>query len=264
VSTSLPAPIPVPRQEPGRESSARARVLGLPVDALSMDAAVATIAERIATGGLQRVVVTNANKAWLAARHAEMRRMMESADLVIAEYATAWAARRLGIAGIEHVGGLTLMVRLLEEAALRGWTVFLLGARQPVLERLVQRLRRERPELRLVGHAHGYLDAGQVAAVRAQLAACTPDLLFVATGSPKQERFIFGLEEGMAKVAIGVGGSFDVIAGVKKDAPSWMRGRGLEWLYRLGQDPANLWRRYLLTNPWFAWQVAREAWARRR
>jgi N-acetylglucosaminyldiphosphoundecaprenol N-acetyl-beta-D-mannosaminyltransferase len=238
-------------------------VLGVPVDPLTMDGAVATIADRIAAGRLQRVYVANANKAWLAARDPALRALLQRADLVVAEYAMAWAARRLGIAGVEHVGGLTLVARLLVEAPARDWSVFLLGGRGEVVGALAARLRQAAPGPRLVGWHHGYLDAAGEAHVRALLAARAPDILLVAMGSPRQERFIGRLEEGMARVALGVGGSFDVLSGVKKDAPAWMRGRGLEWLFRLSQDPRNLWKRYLITNPWFVWRVYHEAWTRR-
>lgn len=239
-------------------------MLGLPVDRLTMDGAVARVAAGIASGRLHRVMVTNANKAWLAHRDEALRDLMESADLVVAEYATAWAARRTGIIGVEHVGGLTLMMRLLAEAPMRDWSVYLLGAEAAVVEALAAQLRARAPRLRIVGAHHGYLDGATEEAVRADLRAERPDLLFVAMGSPRQEQFIGRLEDGMAGVAIGVGGSFDVLAGRKKDAPAWMRGRGLEWLYRLRQDPRRLWRRYMVTNVWFVVRVAQEAWWSRR
>jgi N-acetylglucosaminyldiphosphoundecaprenol N-acetyl-beta-D-mannosaminyltransferase len=238
----------------------RPRVLGLPVDCLTMERAVDRIATFIEERRLHRVVVTNANKAWLAHRDPSLQALLESADLVVAEYATAWAAKRLGIPGVEHVGGLTLMQRLLAEAPLRGWSVYLLGAEPEVVEGLAQTLVQRAPRLRLVGAHHGYLDAAARAEVHTALGALRPDLLFVAMGSPRQEQFMAGLSDGMAGVALGVGGSFDVLAGRKRDAPAWMRGRGLEWLFRLWQNPRGLWKRYLVTNAWFVWQVMREAW----
>jgi N-acetylglucosaminyldiphosphoundecaprenol N-acetyl-beta-D-mannosaminyltransferase len=172
----------------------------------------------------------------------------------------AWAARRLGIDGVHHVGGITLMERLLDVAAARGRTVYLLGAAPDVVEALATRLGRERPGLRLVGWHHGYLDDDAWEAVVAELGQARPDLLFVGMGSPLQERRIAELAARLPalKVAMGVGGSFDVLAGRKKDAPAWARGRGLEWVYRLAQDPARLWRRYLVTNTWFVAAVARD------
>ncbi|HET9985391.1 MAG TPA: WecB/TagA/CpsF family glycosyltransferase [Longimicrobiales bacterium] len=255
------------RTEPAARSGARGtrrRVAGSPVDAVSLEAAVAFVAAALARRTACRIVVTNANKAWLAARDARLREILEGADLVVAEWATSWAARTLGVAGVEHVGGITLMVRLLAEAERSGWSCYFLGAAPGVAETLVARLRRERPALRIAGWHHGYLDEASRATVVAELVAKRPDLLFVAMGSPLQEYFLAGLPASAAGAGLGVGGSFDVLAGLKRDAPAWARGRGLEWLYRLSQDPRRLWRRYLVTNTWFVARVVRERLARRR
>jgi len=234
-------------------------IAGVPVDRVDMEGAVGVVRGVLGGGGRCRILVVNANKAWLARREARLRGVLASAELVIAEWAMVWAAERLGREGIGHVGGITLMARLLAEAEREGWTVYLLGARPEVVEKLAERLRAERPALRLVGWHHGYLDGESNARVRAELARLRPDLLFVAMGSPLQEYWIDeGWGELGARVALGVGGSFDVLAGLKRDAPDWARGRGLEWLYRLVQDPGRLWRRYLVTNTWFVWQVWRE------
>ncbi|MBX6366002.1 MAG: WecB/TagA/CpsF family glycosyltransferase [Gemmatimonadetes bacterium] len=228
------------------------------MDAVGLEGAVAFVASALARQRACRIVVTNANKAWLAARDARLRAILEGADLVVAEWATAWAARRLGVAGVEHVGGITLMVRLLAEAEARGWSCYFLGAAPGVADAMVARLRRERPRLRIAGWYHGYLDEASGAAVAAALRATRPDLLFVAMGSPLQEYYLAALPAESAGAALGVGGSFDVLAGLKRDAPAWARGHGLEWLYRLAQDPRRLWRRYLVTNTWFVARVLRE------
>lgn len=228
------------------------------MDALDMAGAVREVRGALAGGKRCRILVVNANKAWLARRDERLRGILEGAELVIPEWAMVWAAARLGLEGIHHIGGITLMVRLLEEAEAEGWTVYLLGARPEVVDALAERLGSERPALRVVGWHHGYLDEEGTARVRAELAELRPDLLFVAMGSPLQEYWIDeGWGEHGARVALGVGGSFDVLAGLKRDAPAWARGRGLEWLYRLAQDPRRLWRRYLVTNSWFLWEIAR-------
>ncbi|HEX6938352.1 MAG TPA: WecB/TagA/CpsF family glycosyltransferase [Longimicrobiales bacterium] len=237
----------------------RVRILGSPVDAVTMEGAVARAAEAIAGGDRCRILVTNANKAWLARRDARLRAILEGAELVVPEWATVWAARRLRRPALHHVGGITLMVRLLDEAERNGWTAYFLGARPEAVEVLVDRLRRERPALRIAGWHHGYLDAELDRAVRRELATARPDLLFVAMGSPLQEYWIADAwVEIRARVALGVGGSFDVLAGLKRDAPAWARGRGLEWLYRLAQDPRRYARRYLVTNTWFVAAVLAE------
>jgi N-acetylglucosaminyldiphosphoundecaprenol N-acetyl-beta-D-mannosaminyltransferase len=241
----------------------RVRILDLPVDRLTMDEAVAWTASAIRADRLHRVVVTNAHKAWLAHRDERLRAVLESAELVIPEYATVWAARRAGIPGVHQVGGLTLAARLLREAPVCGWSVYLLGARPEVVERLDCELRRALPGLNICGAHHGYLDEAGRSRVVEELKRVRPDLLFVAMGSPLQEAFMAGLQEGMARVAIGVGGSFDVLAGFKKDAPR-LRGTGLEWLYRLAQDPLRLSKRYMVTNAWFVTRVLWWTWRRRR
>lgn len=240
-------------------TAGRDRIAGVPVDRVSLEAAVAIAGRVIAGGARCRILVTNANKAWLASRDARLRAALDAADLVVPEFAMVWAARRLKRRGIRHVGGIRLMQRLLEEAEREGWSVYFLGARPEVVEGLVAVQRRERPGLRIAGWHHGYLDGSLDARVRAELADLRPDLLFVAMGSPLQEYWLTADPAGpAARVALGVGGSFDVLAGLKRDAPVWMRGRGLEWLFRLSQDPRRLWKRYLVTNSWFVRSVLRE------
>lgn len=242
----------------------RERIAGVPVDRGDLEGAVATVRGVLSSASADRrcrILVVNANKAWLARRDGRLRGVLEGAELVIPEWAMVWAAERLGVEGIAHVGGITLMVRLLEEAEREGWSVYLLGARDEVVGALAERLGRERPGLRVVGWHHGYLDDEGSARVRGELAALRPDLLFVAMGSPLQEYWIDAAwGEPGARVALGVGGSFDVLAGLKQDAPGWARGRGLEWVYRLAQDPRRLWRRYLVTNSWFVGRVLLDGW----
>lgn len=241
----------------------RERVLGLPVDAITMEGTVAAVASAIAQRRRYHILVTNANKAWLASRDARLRAALEGAELVIPEFATVWAAGLLGRAGVVQVGGITLMKRLLPEAAARGWSCYFLGARPATVEAMVRRLRADFPALQIAGWHHGYLDEASAAAVRDELRQRRPDLLFVAMGSPLQEYFIDALPADSARVSVGVGGSFDVLAGLKRDAPAWLRGSGFEWVYRLAQDPRRLWRRYLVTNPWFVARVLRERWTER-
>jgi N-acetylglucosaminyldiphosphoundecaprenol N-acetyl-beta-D-mannosaminyltransferase len=236
----------------------RERVLGQPVHCLAAAEAVELVGRCIAERRRCRIVVTNANKAWLATRDARLRSILEEAELVIPEYATAWAARRLSRPDVRYIGGQRLMRQLLAAAPDRGWSVYFLGGAAQVVERMVEMLRAAAPGLRIAGYHHGYLDDAAWRSVREELAVVKPDLLFLGMGSPLQEYRMWELTESGPVASLGVGGSFDVLAGRKKDAPAWMQGRGLEWLYRLGQDPRNLWRRYAVTNPWFVWSVLRE------
>lgn len=235
------------------------RILGLPVHPVDLDGAVELAVRAVADGRRLRIAVTNANKCWLAARDPELRRFLEDADLVVPETAVVWGARLLGRAGIAPVWGVALATRLLAQADRRGWSVFLLGARAEVCERAAGQVRARFPGLHLAGHHHGYLTDDKFRAdVVHALEQARPDVLLVGMGSPLQERFLARLSPDAAPcVSIGVGGTFDVLAGLRGEAPSWIRGSGFEWLWRSAQDPRLL-ARYLVVNPWFVGAVLRE------
>jgi N-acetylglucosaminyldiphosphoundecaprenol N-acetyl-beta-D-mannosaminyltransferase len=244
--------------------AARTRILGMPVDSLTLEEAVAAVARMIAQGGTHRVSVVNANKLWLMRRNAELRHAVESSDLVVPEWAIVWAGACLGHALAGHVAGITLLQRLLDEGPRRAWSFFFLGARPSVVETMVERLTSRYAGLRVVGWQHGYFRPDEEPAVLDRMRAANPDVLAVALGSPRQELWLARHAKAVgARVALGVGGTFDVLSGHKPDAPAWARGRGLEWLHRLWLDPRNLWKRYLITNTWFVGQVALE-WGRLR
>ena len=157
------------------------------------------------------------------------------------------------------VWGVELAARLLERADRGGWSVYLLGGRAGVCERAAAAVRGRFPGLVLAGHHHGYLgDDGLRTGVVAALKRVRPDLLLVGMGSPLQEDFLASLPAGaVPAVSVGVGGTFDVLAGLRREAPSWVRGSGFEWLWRSAQDPRLL-ARYLVVNPWFVAAVLRE------
>lgn len=238
-------------------TSPRVQLFGLPVDSLTMGEAVGRVEELIRFQRSHRITVVNANKLWQASRDPTLAGIIRDSDMVIPEWAVVWAANVLGTPLRGHVGGITLTQELLPVAARAAHPVFFLGARPEVLEALVASVRRLYPTLRIAGTHHGYFGLDDQAVPRLVRDA-RPALLFVAMGSPRQEYWLERFQRDMeVPVSIGVGGTFDVLAGLKRDAPAWARGRGLEWLVRLAQDPANLWRRYLVTNTWFVWQVAR-------
>jgi N-acetylglucosaminyldiphosphoundecaprenol N-acetyl-beta-D-mannosaminyltransferase len=136
--------------------------------------------------------------------------------------------------------------------------VFFLGAKPDVLEKMKSHLEATNPNLAIAGMRSGYFETNQEQEIVDEINRSGAQILFVAMGTPRQEFWIERHRENLhIRVAMGVGGSFDVLAGIKKDAPQWVRNGG-EWLYRLVQDPRNLWKRYLRTNPWFVYRVLRE------
>jgi N-acetylglucosaminyldiphosphoundecaprenol N-acetyl-beta-D-mannosaminyltransferase len=164
----------------------------------------------------------------------------------------------------ERVAGIDLMQALFALAARNGYGVYILGARAEVLERAVEELRGRHPGLRVVGCRDGYFGPEEDAEVAREIREARPDMLFVAISSPRKEYFLGEQGPGLGvPFAMGVGGAIDVIAGETRRAPRWMQRLGLEWLYRLAQEPRRLLRRYATTNGRFVALVARD-WVRRR
>jgi N-acetylglucosaminyldiphosphoundecaprenol N-acetyl-beta-D-mannosaminyltransferase len=157
------------------------------------------------------------------------------------------------------VAGIDLMAAILHRGDERGYRVYCLGAEEAVLRAAVRRIQADYPGVRVCGHHHGWFTPDEEPAVAAAIAAARPDVLFVAMTSPHKERFLARWGELLElPVWHGVGGSFDVMAGKVRRAPLFWQRLGLEWLYRLLQEPRRLWKRYLVTNTVFGALVARE------
>lgn len=229
----------------------RTRVLGIAVHACR-DAFAAALALQARGGG--QVVTLNAEMTMAARADAALGEVIEAAELVIPDGAgVVWALGRQGLR-VPRSPGIELARRLLEHGGRQGWRVALVGASPATMERLRERLAAEIPGLDLVLACHGYQSAEAWPGLEHQLLALHPDLVLVALGVPRQETWIHGLHP-RSGLWMGVGGSFDVWAGMKKRAPTWMGTLQIEWLYRLLQEPQR-WRR-MLALPEFAWAVLR-------
>jgi len=239
----------------------RVSFLGYPVDNSTMEEILYWIKDSVKKRNPRIIAVTNANKLWQAHDNSDLSFFVKTADLIIPEYAVVWGAKKLGI-GLHHVGGIMLLKSFLPFAEKNGLRPYFLGAKPEVLQRMIARIRQQYPRLNISGYHHGYLNDADVkeAALR-DIKKNNPDVLFIAMGSPKQEYLMSELKGSLnVPVLMGVGGSFDVISGDKDDAPPWARSKGLEWVYRISQDPLDMsyWKRYIITNAWFVWRVARE------
>ena len=234
------------------------RILDIRVDETDMAAALdfiaAAISARKENGLLSRVVTLNPEGLYLAAADPAFAKIVESAALVTADGAgLLWAARQLGQPLRERVTGIDLMQTTCERAAREGWRVYLLGAKPGVAETVAAKLYERYAGLQICGLHHGYF-AGAEASVIEQINAAAPDILLVALGLPAQEFFCAAhQQEIQAAVAIGVGGSFDVLAGLIKRAPRFIQRAKLEWLWRLALQPSRLPR--MLVIPKFMWMV---------
>jgi N-acetylglucosaminyldiphosphoundecaprenol N-acetyl-beta-D-mannosaminyltransferase len=241
-------------------------VLGCRVDSVTLAEAVARAELAIATRDPIQHVAINAAKLVKYRRDAELRAAVDGCELATADgQAVVWASRLLGKRLPERVAGIDLMDALLAAASRRGYRVFLLGARQWVLERAEAAIATRFPAVDVVGRHHGFFGPAEEADVVEEIAAASPDLLFVALETPAKELF---LARNRGKLGIpfvmGVGGAFDVLGGARRRAPAWMRRGGLEWLYRLAQDPRRLAGRYVVGNTLFTWLVLRDAVRLRR
>ena len=241
----------------------RARILGVPVDLLSLPEALEAawrLGAAARPGRPALVLTPNPELIMQSRADAELRAAVEGADLCLADgVGVVWAARRRGLPVPGRVPGIDLFHALLARAAAEHRPVYLLGARPDVVAAAARRAAERFPGLRVAGAADGYFAArGQEAEAVAAVAASGAELLFVGLGVPAQERFLHRHrgEFGAVRLCMGVGGSFDVLSGFRRRAPAAVRRLGLEWLWRLGREPSR-WRRQLAL-PRFALAVLRD------
>ena len=230
------------------------------IDAVTLEQTVSRCATAVHTGESLVVGVLNAAKLVKVQRDAGLRSAIEGCDVNIADgMALVWAGRILGQPLQERVTGIDLFFTLLQEADREGWSVYLLGATEEVLGQVVSRVRRELPGVRIAGARNGYFDADDEPAIADAIRESGADLLFVGISTPKKELFLqrWGRKLGVS-VCHGVGGGFDVFAGLVERAPDIWQRLGLEWLYRVKQEPLRLCKRYLTTNVAFIYLVMRE------
>ncbi|SFR03756.1 WecB/TagA/CpsF family glycosyltransferase [Desulfoscipio geothermicus] len=231
-------------------------LLKAPVDRLTMAQAEERVAELVRGGGARRIITLNPEYLYRAVLgEPDLLELVHKADLVTADgEGIVWAGRVAGTPFPERVTGIDLMLRLVRRAAAEGWKVYLLGAAPGVAEEAAENLRRRHPGLQVAGTHHGYFKPDEEQRIVEDIKKTAPQLLFVALGAPAQEKWIDRNIERIGNVtAMGVGGSFDVIAGRVTRAPRWMQRLKIEWLGRLIREPSR-WRR-MLVLPKFAWLV---------
>ncbi|MGI6678075.1 MAG: WecB/TagA/CpsF family glycosyltransferase [Dehalobacterium sp.] len=226
-------------------------ILGVRVDKVDMMEALCLVDSYIQSGNFHHVITLNAEIIYQAQFNEDLKELINGANLVTPDGAgIVWAAGYLGEPVKERVTGIDLMLEICKQAHHNGWRIFLLGGAPGVAEEASQALREKHPNINIVGTHHGYFKEKEEEAVLAQIRQAEPDLIFVALGAPRQEFWIRAHREQLpVKIAIGVGGSFDVVSGRVKRAPLWMQKMKLEWLARLIKEP---WRfKRMLSLPKF-------------
>jgi len=231
----------------------RVQILSADVDPLTLDSCVEEVVTAAAVG--ERVWLATVNVAILMGmrRDPGLQEYADRARWVVADgQPLVWLSRLLGRPLPERVTGVDLIERLCARAEQDGMGVFFLGASDEVIGAAARAMKGRYPGLEL-GYANGYFTDDQALERASEIADAAPKLVFVGMGVPRQERFIQEhLDDMKANVTVGVGGSFDVIGGLRGRAPQAMQRSGLEWTYRLIQEPRRLWRRYLVTGAQFA------------
>jgi N-acetylglucosaminyldiphosphoundecaprenol N-acetyl-beta-D-mannosaminyltransferase len=222
----------------------RINVLDVPVDVVTITEAVQTIEGFIHEKTAHLIVTANAEMVMQAADDQELHSILVHADMVVADGAgVVWAAKHQGCPLPERVAGADLVPRLFELSARKGYKVFMLGSAPGIAEKAAAHVREKFPGVVICGMQDGYFAPAEEAAVVAHIKEVNPDILLVALGVPRQEKWIWRHKDNLnIPVCMGVGGVFDVLAGVAQRAPLWMQKAGLEWFYRLLKQPERLGR----------------------
>jgi exopolysaccharide biosynthesis WecB/TagA/CpsF family protein len=244
----------------------RTSFLGMPLDLLSMEELREAVVRAVQTRGGLLHGSLNALKVVEARRDPHLKRSLEQLDLITPDgMSVVWGMRLLGRGVVPRLPGVEVMADLLREGGRRGWAFYLLGAQPEISDCLKSRAEREYPGVRIVGAHHGYYQDSEEPGIVEGIRKSGADVLFVGMPSPRKERFLLDHRGALGvPFAMGVGGGLDLLAGKTRRAPLWMRRCGLEWSYRVAQEPRRLAGRYLSTNLRFAALLAGEILSTRR
>jgi N-acetylglucosaminyldiphosphoundecaprenol N-acetyl-beta-D-mannosaminyltransferase len=248
------------------KSTGKSELLGLFFEGVAMESAVARCLEFCYGQRTSHTVITaNAFHLCMMRRNGELAKSCRAAQLTVADgMSVVWALWASGQPAPERVAGVDLMAHLLAAAGEHRFRVYFLGARHEVVTALAETARDRYPGIEIAGFRDGYFSPDDHQGIVEEIRASQPHMLFVGMPSPFKEVWCERHRERLdVPVIIGVGGSFDVLAGFIRRAPRWVQKAGLEWLWRLLMEPRKLWKRYLTTNCEFIWLAAREVVARR-
>ncbi len=230
-------------------------ILSTPVHDVTYAETLDLFSDYVKDGGVHQICTVNPEFVMTAQRAPEFMHVLHNADLCLPDgQGLLWAAKLKGTQLRERVAGSTLMYKIAERAAEEGWRVFLLGAAEGVANKTAKILEEKHPDLKIVGTWSGSPSAEDSPGIVQLIIQSRVDVLLVAYGAPKQDLWIYKYgNELKVPVMMGVGGSFDFVAGVAKRAPEWAQNMGIEWLHRLVMEPWR-WKR-MLALPKFALRV---------
>ena len=241
----------------------RTNVLGVGIHAIDMLTAVLESERLLASGGKGYVCLTGVHGVMESLDDPGLRAILNRAFLCVPDgMPTVWVGRLRGHRRMRRVYGPDYMMEMCRRSRSGGYRHFLFGGAPGVVERLKTRLEAQMPWLQIEGvytPPFGPLSAAQQRELADAVTQAKPDIFWVGLSTPKQERFMAEYCRRLdVKLMAGVGAAFDLHAGLRHDAPMWMKRCGLQWLHRLGQEPGRLGPRYLQHNPRFLWKICRQ------
>lgn len=238
----------------------RITILNTVIDVLNVQETIDLVEQYVITKTPLHLMGVNADKINEVNQNERMKQIVNSCGIINADGASViMASKYLKKPLPERVAGVDLMQSLVALSESNGYSVYLLGAKQQVVEKTAEVLKARHPNLNLVGIHNGYFKESDWSAISDELKTLKPDFVFVGITSPMKEYLIeFLQEDGNDSVFMGVGGSFDVISGNIPRAPMWMQKANLEWLFRVIQEPKRLFKRYFVGNWTFIKAVLKE------
>lgn len=238
----------------------RQYLMGCPVDNFDMQGTINEAEKYIKSKTLCQHVVVNVAKFVHMQKDVKLKKIISDCTIINADgMALVWASRILGKPLPCRVAGVDLFQELVGVCARKGYKPYFFGAKQWVIEKMVAEFLEKYPELEVAGFRNGYYDKSEEPQIAENIRESKADMLFVGFSSPMKEKFLNKWMKTMeVPFCMGVGGSFDIMAGKTTRAPGWMQNSGLEWFYRVLQEPRRMWKRYAKTNPVFIMMVVRE------
>jgi len=231
---------------------------GVRIDSISLEEVVNNVEKIISNNRKDYIVTPNAAHIVLLQKDNELKEVYENACLVLPDgMSIIWAAKILGTSLKRRITGIDLLFSLSRLAIQNNYSVFFLGAKEEIVRKVNEKLKQKFSYLKIAGFHNGYIEDNME--VIKKINKSRTDILFIGMGFPKQEKWIYeNMKLLSIKVAVCIGGVFDIIAGKAKRAPKWMQKYGLEWFFRFIQEPRRLWKRYLIGNTIFIWMVLKK------
>lgn len=231
-------------------SKTRYKILNTYVNAVNMEETIEIVEDIIKKREPTQHVVINASKVNLMEKDEQLRDVVNACPLINADGASiVWAAKKLGVPLHTRVTGIDLFLNLIKLANQKNYKIYLFGATEECVVKVKQIFEFEYPNLQIVGYRNGYFKEENEEEIVKNIADSGADMMFVAFSSPKKEYWVKNyLKDLNIPFVMGVGGSFDVVAGITQRAPLWMQDYGLEWFYRFIQEPRRMWKRYIVGN----------------